>query len=394
MIRLVIGSAQKTLLLSLTAGGFLGIATVGCQSASQEKTGATAASQPTSSTQSTEDTIELPPGDGPVAKVNGVGIPREAFNREYIQTIDRYKRARQDVKPPLRERIKDNIVRKLVDQAIIAQKSEELGVTVDKETLDSRWAEQRKRYGSPEAFKAFVERAGTTEEDVRRNFDNNLLRQALFTRIAESVSINGAEVLEFFNKNRERYNEPEKVRASHILIRVPADAKPEVVKEKKKLAQSVRKKALKKGADFGEIAEEYGEDPTKQRGGDLGFFPRGRMVKPFEEAVWSLKTGQVSKVVRTQFGFHIIKKTDFAKATTKKFEEVSEQLEKGLLARKRNQTIRETLEKWKNEAEIELILKGDPAILNAAAASSTKQNSPIPGLKPSSPKPAPKPADR
>lgn len=310
--------------------------------------------------------IDVPPGDGPVAKVGGVEISREAFNREYRQTLERYRRARHEVKPALRERLKDNIVRRLVDQEIIAQQAEALGVTVAPETLETRWQEHKKRYGSEEAFQAFLERAGTTAEDVRRSFDQNHLREAVFRRIGEAVTVSGKDAREFFEKNEARYQEPEMVRASHVLIRVAPNASEDVVKEKRELAKKVRTEALKKDAAFPALAAKYGEDPTKDRGGDLGFFPKGRMVKAFEDAVWKLPVGKVTPVVKTQFGFHVIKKTGHRKASKKSFEEVNSQIERSLLARNRNEAIREALEKWKTEAEIEIFVKGDPSIIDAS----------------------------
>ncbi len=310
--------------------------------------------------------VELPPGDGPVAKVNGVDVPRDVFNREFTQTIERYQKARHDVKPALYERLKDNIVRRLVDAEIIEQQAKKFAIEVTNEERESKWAEHKKRYGSEEAFKAFLERAGTSEEDVRRQFDQNLIREKVFAKVSESVEIKPEEVKDFYDKNQARYDEPEQIRASHILIRVPPGASPEVKAEKKKIADDVAKKA-KKG-DFAALAKEFGEDPTKDRGGDLGFFTKGRMVKAFDDAAWKLKNGQVSGVVETQFGFHIIKKTDHKPARKKPYAEVKEQIERSLEARQRNTAIREALQKWKDDSKIEIFVKGDESVINAGRA--------------------------
>jgi peptidyl-prolyl cis-trans isomerase C len=323
--------------------------------------------------------VELPPGDGPVAKVNDAEIPRVLFNREFTQTIERYRRARHDVKPALYERLKDNIVRRLIDSEIINQQAKKLAVEVGKEEHETKWLEHKKRYGSEEAFKAFLERAGTSEEDVRRQFDNNLIREKVFAKVSEGIEVKPEEVKEFYDKNQSRYDEMEQIRASHILLRLPPGATPEVKAEKKKKADEIAKKA-KKG-DFAALAKEFGEDPTKDRGGDLGFFTKGKMVKQFEDVAWKLKVGQVSDVVETQFGFHIIKKTEHKPARKKPLNEVKEQIQRSLEARKRNTSIREALEKWKNESKIEIFVKGDEAIINAAREN-PETKSPMIQLKP------------
>lgn len=308
--------------------------------------------------------IELPEGTGPVAKVDGQDIARELFNREYTQTLERYQKARHEVKPALRERLKDNIVRRLVDAELIRQQAEKMQVTIADDELAEKWEAHKKRYGSEEAFKSFLERAGTTADDVRRQFENNLLREKVFAKVSEGVQADPKEVRKFYDDNQARYDEPEQIKASHILFRVPPNAS-EVDKAKKKEAAKAVLKQLKTGASFEEMAKKHGEDPTKDRGGDLGYFVKGRMVKPFEEAAWTLKKGEISGIVETQFGFHIIKKTDHKKARKKPFGEVKEQIERSLVARKRNQAIRDALGKWKEAAKIEIFVKGDPEIISA-----------------------------
>jgi peptidyl-prolyl cis-trans isomerase C len=315
---------------------------------------------------STQAALELPPGDGPVATVNGVPIPRLPFNKEYKLTIERYQKAKHDVQPALRERLKDNIVRRLVDAELIRQQAEKLGVTITPEERASQWEEHKKRYGTEEAFNQFLSRAGTTADDVKEQFEQNLLREKVFAKISEGVSVPAAEVKEFFDKNQPRYEEPEQVQASHILIRTSQNASDAEKAEKKKKAEGVLKKAKAKPAMFAELAKEFGEDPTKDRGGELGYFTKGRMVKPFEDAVWTMKVGQVSSIVETQFGYHIIKKTDYKAARKKPFKEVEDQIRKSLEAKKKNDAIRDALTKWKNEAKIEIFVKGDEKIMNAA----------------------------
>ncbi|MCB9653840.1 MAG: peptidylprolyl isomerase [Deltaproteobacteria bacterium] len=315
--------------------------------------------------------VELPAGDGPVATVNGVGIARDLFNREYTQTIERYERARHDVKPALKERLKDNIVRRLVDSAIIEQRAASMGITIDPTERDAKWLEHKKRYGSEDAFKAFLERAGTSEEDVRRQFEANLLREKVFAHVSDEVTLKDGEAKAYYETNKARYLKPEQIRASHILIRVDATATPEVKAERRKVAEEALRAAKAKGADFAAVAKKYGEDPTRDKGGDLGFFARGRMVKAFEDAAWQLKIGKISPIVETQFGFHIIKKVAHEKERTLPFAEVREQIERSLLARARNQAIRDALGKWKDEAKIEYLVKGDASIIAAERASMT-----------------------
>lgn len=309
--------------------------------------------------------IVLPPGDGPAAKVGDAEIPRERFNREYTQTLERYYRARHDVKPALMERLKDNIVRRLIDAELIRQQAKALEVKVDEAEFDEKWAKHKERYGSEEGFKAFLDRAGTTAEDVRQQFHDNLLREQVFTKVSEGVTVAEKDAKEFYAENEKRYLEPEKVKASHILIKVPPKASDEDLAKAKAKAEEAKKK-LASGTAFEAVAKEYSMDNTKDRGGDLGYFIKGRMVKPFEDAVWDAKTGKVVGPVKTQFGWHLIKKTDHQKERKRPYSEVSEQITRSLEARKRNQAIRDSLEKWRKETDIEIFIKGDPTVIDAS----------------------------
>jgi peptidyl-prolyl cis-trans isomerase C len=312
-----------------------------------------------------EAPIEMPKIDGPVATVNGVEIPPDKFLVEFKGTLERYRRARHPVKPQLRERLKDNLVRRLVDSEIIKQKAKEMKIVIESKLFEEKWQAHKKRYGKPEAFAAFLDRTGETVERMKEQFRLNILREQVFAAVSAQVVVTGEDMTAFYEKNKEKYNEREKIKASHILFRVDPKASAADKAKKKGLAQKVLKKAKAKGADFAKLAAEFGEDPTKTRGGDLGYFTKGRMVKDFENAAWKLKKGQVSNLVKTQFGFHIIKKTDFQAATQKAFTDVKDQIARTLKAQLRNNAVREALTNWRKEAKIEIFVKGDPEVINA-----------------------------
>lgn len=311
--------------------------------------------------------IELPKIEGPVAKVNGVEIRPEAFLKELKSTLERYQRARHQVAPALRERLKDNIVRRLVDAELIAQEAKKRGVEVTEEEFQKEWEEHRKRYGSDDSFQSFLGRSGMTVEDLQAQYRHNLLREKLFAKVTENLDVTEKERKEFYEQNKSRYDNPEQVRASHILLRVKPDATPEEKAVTLAKAEDIVKKAKQKGADFAALSVEFGEDPTKDRGGDLGFFGRGRMVKPFEDAVFAMKDGEISGVVETSFGYHIIKRTGYKAASTKTYAELKEQIDRSVRSRKRNEAIRDSLKAWRESAALEIFVKGDPALIQTGA---------------------------
>jgi peptidyl-prolyl cis-trans isomerase D len=141
----------------------------------------------------------------------------------------------------------------------------------------------------------------------------------------DKVKISDGEVRVYYEDNIDMFSEKKQVKARHILFKLAQDASEEKVKEVKQKAEAVLKKA-KAGEDFAALAKKYSEGPTAKDGGELGYFSAGEMVKPFEEAAFKMKKGEISDLVRTRFGYHIIKVEDVKKARTKPLEEVRNQI--------------------------------------------------------------------
>jgi peptidyl-prolyl cis-trans isomerase D len=128
-----------------------------------------------------------------------------------------------------------------------------------------------------------------------------------FKGLEAQAKVSEEEVRTYFDLNKESYATPKKVKARHILFKVGPDGKPEEIEARRKKAVDVLKQA-RSGTDFGRLARKYSDDPgSRDKGGDLGFFARDRMVKPFSDAAFAIKAGEISEPVRTPFGWHIIK---------------------------------------------------------------------------------------
>ena len=141
----------------------------------------------------------------------------------------------------------------------------------------------------------------------------------------DKVTIAEKEISDFYELNQESFKNPKQIKARHILLKVSPDASESEKTETKEKALSLLKR-LKDGEDFAALAKKYSQDPAASKGGDLGYFTRGQMVKPFEELAFSLKKGELGGPVKTQFGWHIIRVDDIKDATIKTFSEVRNQI--------------------------------------------------------------------
>ena len=147
--------------------------------------------------------------------------------------------------------------------------------------------------------------------------------------LLEGIKVSKEEIARYYKDNLDKYKVKEKVKARHILIKVGKDASAEEIKKAKARIAAIEKQ-LKEGKDFAELARKNSEGPSASSGGDLGWFPRGAMVKAFEDEAFKLKDGEVSGPVRTQFGFHLILVENHVPAHTRKLVEVTPEIEKQL----------------------------------------------------------------
>lgn len=151
------------------------------------------------------------------------------------------------------------------------------------------------------------------------------------TSLMGKVKVSADDIRGHFENNRGRYQQPEERRASHILVLADRDAAPEKVAAAKAKIDDIASQLRRNPGDFARLAKQSSEDPgSAANGGDLGFFPRGAMLKEFEDAAFALKENQLSDVVRSDFGFHLIKVTGIKPAQGKQFEDVREEIEADL----------------------------------------------------------------
>jgi peptidyl-prolyl cis-trans isomerase D len=152
-----------------------------------------------------------------------------------------------------------------------------------------------------------------------------------FKGFEDKAKVSEEEVGTYFELNKQEYATPKKVRARHILFNIGSDAEPKAIEEAQNKALNVLKEA-KSGKDFGDLAKKYSDDPgSRNSGGDLGFFTRDRMVKPFSDAAFAMKEGEISEPIRSPFGWHIIKVEAIEEAKEPVLVEVADQIRNKLV---------------------------------------------------------------
>lgn len=190
-----------------------------------------------------------------------------------------------------------------------------------------------------EALETNVEETQAFQEELNR-MKESLLKQFNIKQLVESVVVEDSEAEAFYNENPQMFKAQPQVEAAHILV----DTKEE--------ADSIAQE-ISGGLEFAEAAKKYSKCPSNQQGGNLGFFQRGQMVPEFEEAAFNLGVKEISEPVQTQFGYHLILKTDEKGAEVQAIESVLPQIKQQLLIQKQNQTYLEKVEALKAKYTIE-----------------------------------------
>jgi peptidyl-prolyl cis-trans isomerase C len=288
-----------------------------------------------------------------IARVNGQDVKKEEFDR-IIGTMEA--RAGQKIPADRRDEILRGAIDQLVVYTLLSQESQKRGIKVEDAEIDGKMGELKKQFPTQDAFDKALKDRGMTMETLRKDARVDLSVTKLID--AETAALPGPSDLEakdFYAKNPDKFKQDESVRASHILVRV--DEKADAAAKKKARAEiDTVLKQVKAGGDFAKLAQEHSQDGSAAQGGDLSYFAKGQMVPAFDKVAFELKPGQVSDVVTTQFGYHIIKVVDHKPGRTIPFEESSQQIKQFLTEEKKGQHRDAFIEGLKKKSKIEVLI--------------------------------------
>ncbi|MBU4420482.1 MAG: peptidylprolyl isomerase [Proteobacteria bacterium] len=291
-----------------------------------------------------------------VAIVNGSVITGEEFNRELSQVKQKISQQEIEIASPQLEGIRNEILDNLIDLELLFQESRNNGIKVEKEAIDSQMKSLKQKFPNDAEFENFLSELKLSESNLKLKIKKGIAIQELVeTQIAQKIKISDEESKVFYDANPDLFKQPEQVKASHILIKIDKGADEVKKSEATKKIKAIQLK-LKKGEDFAALAKEFSECPSKNNGGDLGYFQRGQMVKSFEDVAFALKTEEVSDIVETQFGYHIIKVVDKTPEKTIAYENVKEDLAQHLKQEKTKEEVKIYIQKLREKSKIEKFL--------------------------------------
>jgi peptidyl-prolyl cis-trans isomerase C len=293
--------------------------------------------------------------DSPVAIVGAIPITRGELDRAMTVLV-----AQNRIQPGTTPEAIKAAQTATLDQLIFAELLYQQGLKtppadLDKQ-IDFKMSQNKGKFSSPAQYEEALKSSGITEKDlIEITRKDIVISNYIETRIVPNITVSDEEIKNFYNENKARLVEEPQVKASHILFGVDAAATPEVKAQAKAKAEATLKE-LKAGKDFAATAKEVSTCPSKDQGGDLGFFSKGQMVPAFEQAAFALKPGELSGVVETQFGYHIIKLTERKDVEPPKFEELQDKIATFLKGQKTQKAVFDYVTGLRKEAKVEILL--------------------------------------
>jgi peptidyl-prolyl cis-trans isomerase C len=289
-----------------------------------------------------------------VARVNGETISRDDLESAMVEL---QQRAGQQVPPDQRDKVVRAVLDQLIAYRLLKQESAARKIEVAQTEVDARIDELKSQFKSEEVFIQVLGEQKVTLDELRTNIREGMqIDRMVDTEINTRATVTPEQVEAFYTANPTEFQRGERIRASHILVRVAPDADAPAKEQARTKIDDLLKQA-RGGADFAALAKQHSDDPgSGPTGGDLGYFERGQMVGPFEDAAFALTPGQTSEVIETQFGFHIIKLDDRQAAGPVPLSDVRPQIEEFLQGRNRETQAQAFIESLRAKGKVEVFI--------------------------------------
>ena len=295
--------------------------------------------------------------DKVVAKVNSEIVTLSSVEERAVLLRQKYSNA---LEIPSEKKLLKEALNMIVDEKLQIQEGKKIGFVIDEDSVDKAVEEIKKQNNIADGqLEEMLEREGRS----LKSYKNHIRDQIMVSKISRfevgnRVKVSDKSIVRYYKEHQKEFWQEGKVKARHILFIAERGSPEKIRREKLQLANNVLRE-IRGGEEFTELAMEYSEDVSASNGGDLGYVARGKMVPEFENSVFSLKAGQVSGVVETQYGYHIIKVEEVLPGKTLNFQEAKEGVYQILAMRKQEQAYKEWMKELKESAFIELTLFED-----------------------------------
>lgn len=290
------------------------------------------------------------PLDKPVVKVNGT-ILTEANLQETLNEIIPAGPFHGGFSPEKRLMYRQKAFEKMIEKELLHQEAIKRGLRVEEEVKKAR-ARTIKRLGGRKKLKAALKRTHLTDKQYKEKLRKKyLVKRLIALEVREKAPVSDEEVKAYYKGNKERFMRPEARRLTHILISVKPNATAEERRRKRERAQEVIEK-IKGGEDMSVVAWNYSDDPYRVKGGDFGLVHKGRLNPSLEKEVRKLKPGQLSGIIETIYGYHVVRVEEVKKPQQLSLDDVSQKIKRELTRKREKRLLEALIGRLRKEARI------------------------------------------
>ena len=298
--------------------------------------------------------------DRVVAKVNGDIITLSSVYDRFRVISEKMNTAANIDQLSQENELMKNALTSIIEEKLQVQEAKKNGLEVSEESINKALDDIKKNNEiSDQQFEAMLQNEGRSIEAYRKVIrDQILVARIVGINTAKNSVVTKKQIKKYYSQHQKDYWEPPKVKARHILFIVEKDASKKYIELKKSIANKILHQ-IRAGTDFAELARKYSEDVTARLGGDVGVIKQGMMVPEFEEAAFRLKAGEVSDVVTTKYGFHIIKSDEIFPGYSVPLNQVKEEIRNLLRFQNKQKVYQKWIKELKKNAFIEISLFED-----------------------------------
>ncbi len=292
------------------------------------------------------------PAEKVLATVNEVAITQQDLEIEQAQIIAEMRLRNRPMGEDQIAPLKKALVENLIDRELLYQRAQEKKLQIRKRWVERSLGELKEKIGSSENYQAYLKLAKMDETQLKERLRKGLIVQRLLRRdVVNQIKVSEAEMQAFFRQHPEFFIRKEQVRIRHILIAVKNDQDGELRGQALLRIQALQN-MLYEETNFAALALEHSDGPSKYKGGDLGYLERGQMIKAFADAAFALQPEEVSDIVETHLGYHLIQMVDRIPASQMAYRHARDKIERTLRRNKEKKAADAYLARLKKRAAV------------------------------------------
>ena len=294
------------------------------------------------------------PDQEAVVTVNGNSISKRQLDRSVAMINNNRPLSQINATPDAQKALRQDVLKKLIRMELLYQDSQTKNLVASNEEVENTINKIKSQLSNEDGFKKFLEKQRYSQQDLRDEIKRNLsIKRLVDQEINTKLVVTDEESNTFYKNNEAQIKQPEGVRVRHVLAKLDKNATPEIEAAAKEKIEKIKER-VNKGEDFAELARKNSDCPSAKNGGDLGFIVRGKTVPEFEKCAFGLKQpGEVSEVIKTPFGYHVVKLVEKRPAGKIPYEKAKQDIVKFLKNRKMNGKLNKYVQNLYSKAKVE-----------------------------------------